>query len=201
MLIKLAILYCFYILNSTSLQMRWQSWLFVITFQSDSYIHMSAFWSGAPIVRITLFVCGFQNAYDRHNNDEHFLVCLLKDKVGSFQVYLNTYKWKERPECLTPTVRGSSGSVMLWGAFCGHGLGPLVPLEGRVTANQYKVDLSDHLYPVILNISWTFLILMGVVSSIGQAGPPNGSMSMKMVWIIYYGLHSHQMSRHLVWKC
>ena len=36
-----------------------------------------------------------------------------------------------------------------WGAFCWHDLGPLVSLEGRVTANQYKVVLSDHLYPII----------------------------------------------------
>ncbi len=35
---------------------------------------------------------------------------------------------------------------MLWGAYSWHSLGPLVPLEGRVTANQYKVVLSDHLY-------------------------------------------------------
>lgn len=32
-----------------------------------------------------------------------------------------------RPECWT--VRGSSGSVMMWGVFCCHGLGPLDPLE------------------------------------------------------------------------
>ncbi len=38
---------------------------------------------------------------------------------------------------------------MLWGAFCWQGLGPLVPLEGRVTANQYKVVLNDHLYPMM----------------------------------------------------
>lgn len=44
------------------------------------------------------------------------------------------------------TVKGSGVSVMLWGAFRWHGLGPLVPLEGNVTANQYKVGLSDHLY-------------------------------------------------------
>ena len=50
---------------------------------------------------------------------------------------------------MTPTVRGSGGSVMLWGAFFWHGLGPHVSLEGRVTANQYKVVLSDHLYPMM----------------------------------------------------
>ena len=35
------------------------------------------------------------------------------------------------------------------GVFCWHGLGPLVPLEERVTANQYKVVLNDHLYPMM----------------------------------------------------
>ncbi len=38
---------------------------------------------------------------------------------------------------------------MLWGAFCWHGLGPLVPLMERVTANQYNVVLSDHLHPMM----------------------------------------------------
>lgn len=35
------------------------------------------------------------------------------------------------------------------GAFCYHGLGPPAPLEGRVTANQYKHILSDRFYPVM----------------------------------------------------
>lgn len=34
----------------------------------------------------------------------------------------------------------------------GYGSGPLVPLEGRLTANQYKVALSDHLYPVVKHL-------------------------------------------------
>ena len=46
-------------------------------------------------------------------------------------------------------MRGSGGSVILWGPFFWHGLGPLVLLKGRVTANQYKVVLSDHLYPMM----------------------------------------------------
>lgn len=33
-----------------------------------------------------------------------------------------------------------------------HGLGPLVPSEERVTANQYRVSLSDHLYPVMKRV-------------------------------------------------
>jgi len=35
------------------------------------------------------------------------------------------------------------------GGFCLHGLGPLVPLEGRVITNQYRVVLSRHLYPMM----------------------------------------------------
>ena len=58
---------------------------------------------------------------------------------------LVTNEWKNhlRSECMTPTVRGSGISAMLWG---GHFAGMVwVPLEGRVTANQYKAVLSDHL--------------------------------------------------------
>lgn len=40
-----------------------------------------------------------------------------------------------RPEYLTPTVAGSSGSFVPWGGFCRW-----------VTASQYKAVLSDHLY-------------------------------------------------------
>lgn len=42
------------------------------------------------------------------------------------------------------------------GSFSWHSLDPHVPFEDIITANQYKVTLSDQFYPVI--------ILMGVVS-------------------------------------
>ena len=47
-----------------------------------------------------------------------------------------------------PLHWGDLVPVMLLGQFCCHGLGPLVPLEGRVTANQWKI-LSDHLHPML----------------------------------------------------
>jgi len=68
-------------------------------------------------------------------------------------------------------------------AFCWHGLGPLVPLKGRVTANQYKVVLSHHLYPMMKHFYPD-----GVVSSkmtmpkfTGHEGSLNALMSMKMM--------------------
>lgn len=44
-------------------------------------------------------------------------------------------RWKEKPKPLAPTVMGTD--------LCWHGS----PLDGRVTANLYKVALTDLLYP------------------------------------------------------
>lgn len=43
----------------------------------------------ASVVRMTLFFSGSQKAHDHHKYSEHYLVCMLKDKFGSFQVYLD----------------------------------------------------------------------------------------------------------------
>ncbi len=58
-----------------------------------------------------------------------------------------TLRGRYRPECWTPAVRGSGALLCCGGHFAG--MGPLVPLEGRVTADQYKVILSDHLYHLV----------------------------------------------------
>lgn len=51
-------------------------------------------------------------------------------------------------DCSTPTARESGGSVVLWGAFYRHGVGPLSAFEGKVTAQPHKVVLSDqYFYP------------------------------------------------------
>ena len=54
------------------------------------------------------------------------------------------------PECLSvPTVKGSGGSVMLYGTFSWYGLGAVIPLEGKVNVNHYFVVLNDHLHPML----------------------------------------------------
>ena len=54
------------------------------------------------------------------------------------------------PECLVLTVKGSGGSVMLWGTFSCHGLGAaVIPFEGKVNANRYLMVPSDHLHPML----------------------------------------------------
>ncbi len=99
-------------------------------------------------------------------------------------------KLKEKPECLT------SGSVMLWGAFCWNDLGPLILLAGRVTANQYKVVLSDRLYPVMKHFYPDESgLLQDDNAPIDRArGVTERFESRKMMWITCYGLRSHQIS-------
>ncbi len=58
----------------------------------------------------------------------------------------------------------------------------LVPLEGRVTASQYKVVLSDHLQPIMKHFYPDgSSSRMTMPPSIGHEVSLNGLMSMKMM--------------------
>ena len=60
---------------------------------------------------------------------------------------------KYEPKCLIPTFKSGQESVMVWGCFVKNKLGPLVRLEGRITANVYIEEiLEKHLLPFINNL-------------------------------------------------
>lgn len=44
-----------------------------------------------------------------------------------------------------PTVKHGGGNIMLWGAFSWQGVGPIVKIEGTMTAVMYKDILSEHM--------------------------------------------------------
>lgn len=71
---------------------------------------------------------------------------------------------------------------MLLEAFSWHGLGSLVPSEGKVTANQHNVILMDHLYPMLRLWKRMQLISyrMSISTSTGHRGSLNG-LSVKMM--------------------
>lgn len=46
-------------------------------------------------------------------------------------------------DCLIPTVKSGQVGIMVWGCFTKNGLGPLVRIEGRITAKDY-IDLLDN---------------------------------------------------------
>jgi len=44
-------------------------------------------------------------------------------------------------------VQAGSDSVMMWGMFSWHTLGPLVPIGHRFNAMAYLSIVSDHVHP------------------------------------------------------
>uniref|UniRef100_A0A914EA58 Transposase n=1 Tax=Acrobeloides nanus TaxID=290746 RepID=A0A914EA58_9BILA len=47
----------------------------------------------------------------------------------------------------TKTVKHGGGSIMVWGCFCAHDLGPLIRSEGKVTSPVYRDVLEQHMVP------------------------------------------------------
>jgi len=56
---------------------------------------------------------------------------------------------KYDPKCLIPTFKSGQESVMVWGCFTKNKLGPLVRLEGKITAIVYIEMLEKNLLPFI----------------------------------------------------
>lgn len=50
-------------------------------------------------------------------------------------------------DCLIPTVKSGQQGIMVWGCFTKNGLGPLVRLEGKITAVVYINMLENFLLP------------------------------------------------------
>lgn len=52
------------------------------------------------------------------------------------------------PDCLLPTVKHGSGSVMVWAAISWYSAGPIITLNGRIIANEYLNFLNDEVLTV-----------------------------------------------------
>ena len=86
------------------------------------------------------------------------------------------------PECLVLTVKGSGGSVMLWGTFSWHCFDSLIPLKGKVNANHDLMVLSDHLHPMLQHFfhARRVFFMMTMPPSTEHVWSPNGLMSMTL---------------------
>ncbi|GET51079.1 transposable element Tcb1 transposase [Rhizophagus irregularis DAOM 181602=DAOM 197198] len=53
--------------------------------------------------------------------------------------------------CIQPTVKFGDGSVMFWGCFSWHGVGPLVVVEGNMNSDDYVNILANYFIPWVNN--------------------------------------------------
>jgi transposase len=54
-------------------------------------------------------------------------------------------------DCIQPTVKFGGGSVMFWGCFGWHGVGPLVVVDGNMNSDDYINILANHFIPWVNN--------------------------------------------------
>jgi transposase len=54
-------------------------------------------------------------------------------------------------DCIQPTVKFGGGSVMFWGCFGWHGVGPLVVVEGNMNSDDYVNVLAKFFIPWVSN--------------------------------------------------
>jgi hypothetical protein len=91
----------------------------------------------------------------RNGVDEwDYIIWSDESKFEVFKGDGKRYVWrniqeKYDPKCLIPTFKSGQEGVMVWACFTKNKLGPLVKLEGKITARIYIEILENHLLPFI----------------------------------------------------
>jgi hypothetical protein len=68
---------------------------------------------------------------------------------ASGRVYVRTPKEAYNPEFLVPTVKHGGGSVIIWAATCWYSAGPIITLQGQITASDYVDILGNQVQPMV----------------------------------------------------
>jgi hypothetical protein len=68
----------------------------------------------------------------------------------SVQVYvLRRPKEAYNPEGMVPTVKNGGGSVIIWAEMYCYSAGPIITLNGRITASDYMNYLRNQMHPIL----------------------------------------------------
>ncbi|PNF27169.1 hypothetical protein B7P43_G07844 [Cryptotermes secundus] len=76
---------------------------------------------------------------------------------STFTLFLTSgrvYVWRTpsqayNPDCLLPRVKHGGGSIMVWAAISWYSVGPIITLQGHVTANDYVTVLGNQVHPMV----------------------------------------------------
>ena len=71
-------------------------------------------------------------------------------KIEFFGHNYRNYVWRKdgepySPKNTVPTVKFSSGSIMIWGGFSVKGMGKILVVDGKMNAQKYKLILQENL--------------------------------------------------------
>ena len=67
---------------------------------------------------------------------------------GRFCVW-RTPKEAYNPECLVPTAKHGGASVTIWAAISWYFAGPMITVNGEITASDYVDILGNQVHPVV----------------------------------------------------
>ena len=69
----------------------------------------------------------------------------MSSRVGVWRRPKEAYN----PECLVPNVEAGGGSVMIWTATSWYSAGPIITLNGRITASDYVDILGNQVHSLV----------------------------------------------------
>ncbi len=76
---------------------------------------------------------------------------LLQHSDGRVRIWRKEHE-SMYPSCLVSTVQAGGDSVMVWGIFSWHTLGPLVPIQHCLNTTAYLSIVADHVHPFMTTV-------------------------------------------------
>ncbi len=76
---------------------------------------------------------------------------LLQHSDGRVRIWCKEHESMDT-SCLVSTVQAGGCSVMVWGIYSWHTLGPLVPIEHSLNATAYLSIVADHVHPFMTTV-------------------------------------------------
>ena len=100
----------------------------------------------------------FKWCKEKHNWEEEWKQVIWSDesRFALFESDGHVRVWRSPGEaynqdCIQSTVKFGGGSVMFWGCFGWHGVGPLVVVEGNMNSDDYVNILANSFIPWVSN--------------------------------------------------